>query len=171
MIFLTVGHELRFDRLARAMDDWCGSSGYTDIFGQVAELGEDGYRPQNFDWKSFIGPDEFKSRFEQASFVVAHAGMGTIITALTMKKPLVIVPRKGTFRETRNDHQIATAEQFARRNGIYVAQDETELGSVLDNLIANPPAKINEAASQFADPQLLAAIRGFIFENKGRNTV
>ncbi|MFC4271752.1 glucuronosyltransferase [Sneathiella chungangensis] len=166
MIFVTVGHELRFDRLIEGLDDWSLATGYQDIFAQVAELGDDGYRPKNFKWQSFLDPDSFKSNFDQADLIVAHAGMGTIITALTLKKPLLIMPRKGSLKETRNDHQIATAEQFSRRTGIYVAKDETELGATLDHLIANPPPKINEAASQFAEPQLIQAIRSFIYNGK-----
>jgi UDP-N-acetylglucosamine transferase subunit ALG13 len=166
MIFATVGHELRFDRLIEGLDNWALKSGYKDLFAQVAELGDEGYKPRNFAWQSFLDPDGFKSRFEGADLIVAHAGMGTIITALTMKKPLLIMPRKGSLKETRNDHQIATAEQFARRSGIYVAKDETELGPVLDELIANPPPKIGEAASEFAEPELLQAVRGFILGNR-----
>lgn len=166
MIFVTVGHELRFDRLLRALDEWAGATGYRDIFAQVADLGEDGYAPKNFPWESFLDPDAFKKNFDAADLVVAHAGMGTIITALTMKKPLLIMPRKGDLRETRNDHQIATAEQFARRDGIYVAMDEAELGPKLDELLRNPPPSMSDAASPFGEPRLLEAIRGFIFNGR-----
>ncbi|MEX0828204.1 MAG: glycosyltransferase [Haliea sp.] len=166
MIFVTVGHELRFDRLIKGLDDWALASGYSDIFAQVAELGESGYKPRNFEWQSFLDPDTFKNNFEKADLIVAHAGMGTIITALTMKKPLLIMPRKGALKETRNDHQIATAEQFAKRSGIYVAEDETVLGPVLDKLIASPPSTLSEAASQFAEPELIKAVRDFIYNGK-----
>ena len=166
MIFVTVGHELRFDRLMRALDEWAGTTGYKDIFAQVADLGDDGYAPQNFQWQRFLDPDAFKTNFDQADLIVAHAGMGTIITALTMKKPLLILPRKERLMETRNDHQLATAEQFARREGIYVAKDETELGAELDKLIKNPPPAMSAAASPFADPKLVEAIRGFILEGR-----
>lgn len=163
MIFVTVGHELHFDRLIKAVDDWSATAQDAEIFGQIGGVGEHGYRPQNFEWKEFIDSDEFTRRFEEADIIIAHAGMGTIITSLTMKKPIVIMPRKGSLKETRNDHQIATAEQFVKRDGIYVAADETELGAVLDNLLANPPSVASEAASKFAQPELLDTIRQFIF--------
>jgi len=168
MIFVTVGHELHFDRLINAVDDWSLASGYSDIFGQVAELGETGYKPQNFNWSSFLNPEEFQTRFKEADLIVAHAGMGTIITALTLKKPLVIFPRKGALQETRNDHQIATAEQFSRREGIYYAKDETELGLVIGELIAKPPAQMNDIVSEFAEPRLISTIQSFIFEENMR---
>ncbi len=48
MIFVTVGFQLGFDRLIKAMDNWCQSSGHEDVFGQLGELGENGYRPEHF---------------------------------------------------------------------------------------------------------------------------
>ncbi len=171
MIFATVGHELRFDRLIKGLDDWALASGNDDIFAQVAELGDSGYKPRNFKWQSFLDPDTFKSSFEKADLVVAHAGMGTIITALTMKKPLLIMPRKGDLKETRNDHQIATAEQFAKRSGIYVAKDEVALGPLLDKILANPAPTITEAASQFAEPELIKTIRDFIYNGKAHQNL
>jgi UDP-N-acetylglucosamine transferase subunit ALG13 len=166
MIFVTVGHELHFDRLIKAVDDWCALAENAKVFGQIGGVGDLGYKPQNFEWKQFIESDEFTRRFEEAQIIVAHAGMGTIITALTMKKPIVIMPRKGSLKETRNDHQIATAEQFAKREGIYVAADETELGIVMNQLMANPPSVQSEAASKFANPDLLDTIREFIFRDE-----
>jgi exopolysaccharide biosynthesis glucuronosyltransferase PssE len=165
MIFVTVGHELRFDRLIQALDRWSSENSKQEIFAQVAELGDTGYAPKNFEWKNFLTPEEFRDKFQQADFVVAHAGMGTIITAMTLKKPLVIVPRKGSLKETRNDHQIATADQFSRRDGIYTAQDDSDLGSILDELICMPPNLNGDAPSQFAQPNLISAIRGFIFND------
>jgi exopolysaccharide biosynthesis glucuronosyltransferase PssE len=165
LIFVTVGHELRFDRLIRAVDQWALTNKDQEIFAQVADLGNTGYVPQNIGWEKFLNPDEFKENFQRADLVVAHAGMGTIITAMTLKKPLVIVPRKGALQETRNDHQIATATQFSRREGIYVAHDEADFGSVLDDLVQNPPSWTGDASSQFAQPELISAIRGFIFKD------
>ncbi|MEH6475013.1 MAG: glycosyltransferase [Sneathiella sp.] len=163
MIFLTVGHELKFDRLVKTMDDWCGATGFSEVFGQVAKLDEQGYRPKNFEWKEFVDPQEFKSKFEQSKFVVSHAGMGTIITALTMNKPLVILPRKGILQETRNDHQIATANRFIQREGIFAAMEEVELGILLNTLIDSPPANSGAMASEYANPELISEVQNFIF--------
>lgn len=166
MIFVTVGHELRFDRLIQVLDKWSSNNSEQEIFAQVAELNDIGYVPENFEWKSFLTPEEFKDKFRQADLVVAHAGMGTIITAMTLKKPLIIVPRKGSLKETRNDHQIATADQFSRRDGIYAAHEDTDLGTILDELIRNPPSLTGEASPQFAQPILISAIREIIFDDE-----
>ena len=50
---------------------------------------------------------------EPRTAIVAHAGMGTILTALEIGKPLLVMPRRAALGEHRNDHQLATARRFA----------------------------------------------------------
>lgn len=160
MIFLTVGSEIRFDRLTQAVDRWCAEHPDIEVFGQLAELGEDGYRPQHFDWQEFLNPEDYQKRFDDADAIIAHAGMGSIIAALTSGKPIVILPRRAALRETRNDHQVATALRFANRQGVLVAETENKIPECLDRFGADVerPARIGE----FAEPSLLEALREFI---------
>lgn len=58
--------------------------------------------------------DEFQVLFEAANLVVSHAGMGNIIACLEAGKPLMLLPRRASLSEHRNDHQIDTAEAFLR---------------------------------------------------------
>ncbi len=85
--------------------------------------------------------------------------MGSIITALQYGKPIVIVPRQGKLNETRNDHQLATANRFAAFKGISVAGDEFELPGVLDKIIDIPSS---QPISKYASDELIKAISGFI---------
>ena len=86
MIFLTVGSELAFDRLVKAVDHWCGLHNFNEVFGQIADKGPNGYRPLNFEYTEFISPEEYCRRYEEAELIVGHAGMGSIITALAKAK-------------------------------------------------------------------------------------
>lgn len=161
MIFLTVGTQLPFDRLVSSVDLWAEKHPDVEIFGQIADPGAQGYKPSHFEWESFIEPDEFNTKYAQAEFIIAHAGMGSIISGLTHAKPVLIMPRRAQFKEHRNDHQLATAEKFKERNGVNVAFDETDVSPILDSLIKANGAK-SEAAGDFADSHLLDAIRNFI---------
>lgn len=109
MIFLTLGTQLPFDRLVRAVDEWCGARGRDDVFGQIADPGDTGYRPQHFDWVAHLPPEDYTTRFASARLIVAHAGMGSIITAMERGKPIVLMPRRADLGEHRNEHQLATA--------------------------------------------------------------
>lgn len=163
MIFVTVGTELPFDRLARAVDEWSGTRSRSDVYGQLADLGAKGYRPSHFEWCSFLPPTEYEKRFKEADLIVAHAGMGSIITAMTSAKPIVIMPRMAELTEHRNDHQMATAQRFGQRPGIFLASDETELPDILDRaLLESGSWKVAPAGSPFADPMLVETIRKFI---------
>ena len=155
MIFVTVGHQMPFDRLIRAVDQWAQANGRRDVFGQI---GAGAYRPKCFGWQSQLTPDEFRSRMMQASAVVGHAGTGTIIAAMQYRKPLLVLPRLSSLGETRNDHQIPTAQHFAATGQIRAAYDEIDLIAMLDDIERfQPSAGINGSAS----PELLARLREF----------
>jgi len=164
VIFVCVGTQLPFDRLVRAMDAWCAQSGLR-AFAQIAEVGPEGYLPKNMVWKRFLSPDDWDERFTAANVVVAHAGMGTIITALMAGKPIVIMPRKAAHQEHRNDHQIATAQRFNGRPGIYVAMDEFELPKALEFAIRQPANDV-QRLGRYAEPLLIETIRSFVLASK-----
>jgi UDP-N-acetylglucosamine transferase subunit ALG13 len=157
VIFVTVGHQMPFDRLIRGVDEWAASNGRADVFAQV---GSGEYVPRHIEHADKIDPEEFRRRMGEADAVVAHAGMGSILTALELGVPILVMPRLGRLMETRNDHQVATAERFREQGRIEVAMDETELPAALDRLtgVRRPPTISAEAS-----PELLSAVRGFIF--------
>jgi UDP-N-acetylglucosamine transferase subunit ALG13 len=159
MIFVTVGSQEPFDRLIRAIDEWAGLRARADVFAQVAGST---YRAKHIEVTDFVDPSEFSRRVEGAAVVVAHAGMGSIISALELGKPIVVMPRRANLRETRNDHQVATAGRFGQQGRVIVAQDEQELGVKLDQAIAlRRTHRINAEASS----QLLTTIRAFLDES------
>lgn len=145
-----------FDRLVRTVDEWASSRGRDDVFAQI---GPSDYCATTIQCTKFLGPEEFKRRYEAASVIVAHAGTGSIIAALQMGKPILIMPRRASLRETRNDHQVATAEQFRRYPSVAVACDEKELIARLDG-IADLHGR--QAVGPYASLELLEAVRGFI---------
>lgn len=161
MIFLTVGTQLPFDRLVAAVDAWAVRHPEQEIFGQISEPGPSGYRPKNFDWVADLNPADFEARFRAASRVVAHAGMGTIISALGEGKPLLVMPRRPHLGEQRNDHQFATVRRVCPRPGILVAYDAEELMERMDALLACGTREAGPIA-RFAEKRLTEAIRAAI---------
>lgn len=127
MIFATVGTQLPFPRLIDSLDALAPELG-EEIVAQVGASG--GHWPA-LDVRPALTPAEFETVFAAARVVVAHAGIGTILSAKRLGKPLVILPRRHALGEHRNDHQLATARQVDRLTGIHVAWDETELRPLL----------------------------------------
>ena len=155
MIFLTVGSQMPFDRLVRAVDAWAGARDRDDVFAQV---GRSSFRPQHFRAVETVPPELFKRSVKGASGVVAHAGTGTIITALQWGRPLLVLPRRGALGETRNDHQVATARRFEEKGLILAAYEEDELPDMLDRLERFEPAM---QLGGVASPELLDRLREF----------
>lgn len=130
-IFVTVGAQMPFDRLVTAMDLWAAAHPHHRV---IAQIGASELTPAHLEWRRFLTPGEFERRCDAAEAVVGHAGTGTILAALERGKPIVVMPRRAELRETRNDHQLATAKRFAEIAGVSIAWNERELGRALERL-------------------------------------
>ncbi len=156
MILVTVGTQLPFDRLIQAVDNWAGATAHTEIFAQV---GDAGFVPVNIDFTRHLRPALFEEEIHRADVVVAHAGMGTLLTCLDLGKPLLILPRRSNLGEHRNDHQLATAARFREHPNVRVAEDEKEIAEHLDALVS---MKNTVPLVSSARLELIEAIRAFI---------
>ena len=167
MIFVTVGTQLPFDRMMRACDAWYASSGQgTQVFGQTGRLSVDNFAPR-FPHTEELSPQEFDQRLAEARLIVSHAGMGTIISALTLGKPIVVVPRRAHLGEQRNDHQVATVKKFADRPGVFVSMTERELPGILDRVCQQDLAFGCAEQTTAAQKSLISAVRNEIFKAGG----
>lgn len=153
MIFVTIGTQFPFDRLIEMLDRIAPELD-EEIYAQVLK-GK--YKPKHIKTLDFIEPDEFEEVFVQARLVVAHAGMGTILSALRNSKSLVIFPRIASLGEHRNDHQNATAQMIKENKYAYVATNEKELRELL-HMDLRPLKKIGE----FASESLVKSLKDFI---------
>lgn len=154
MIFATVGTQLSFPRLITALNDIAAELD-EEIIAQTGAY--DGAH-DNLRVADNLTPSEFEGRFTGARVVIAHAGIGTILSAKRYQKPLILFPRRFEFGEHRNDHQLATARQVESLRGVYVAWETDDIAPLLkqSNL---------EAADEEPSPareSLIETIRQFI---------
>jgi UDP-N-acetylglucosamine transferase subunit ALG13 len=156
LIFVTVGANTPFDRLVRCVDGWAATRESEDVFAQI---GRTDYRPAHLRWTELLPPEDFRKTLVRASVIVAHAGMGTILSALEAGIPILVMPRSAALREMRTDHQFATARRLAERGLVHVALDEDELRRRLDELVRlDPAARI----APVAPAPLIERLRTFI---------
>lgn len=159
-ILVTVGAHACFDRLVHAVDAWAQDRGRSDVFAQI---GDGGKPPRFMPYADFLPPRVYRERVEAATLLVAHAGAGTILTALERGKAILVMPRRAALGECRDDQQIATARAFAERGAVAAAFHENELLEKLDRVGSlRPPEPI---ASQ-APARLLEALRCFATEGE-----
>ena len=156
MIFVTVGTSVPFDRLVDAMDKWAASRPEEKIFAQVGSAKK---FPANINSVDFVTPARANALFSEASLIVSHAGMGSILSALRYRKPILILPRRAALGETRNDHQVATAKWLDGKPGVTVAYSEGQLISMLESRHA---FSCGSAISEHAQVRLIARLQEFI---------
>lgn len=144
MIFCTIGTQAPFDRFVRIIDEVA-----THVNEEIiAQVYKSEYQAKNIKTVNFLPPDEFNKLFNEARLIVAHAGMGTIISAMRQHKPIIIFPRIAALGEHRNEHQLATAQKMKELGYVYVAKNAKELNELLMNPNLKPLHKINDFASQ-----------------------
>lgn len=161
MIFATVGTQLPFPRFLAVLEQV--STEYSMLRNEemVVQSCDTDIQSGNFTSYAMLSPERFDHFFQTADIVVGHAGIGTIITARKLSKPLIIFPRRASLGEHRNDHQMATARLVKNMPGIYVAENAEELIALLkrDDLL---PAQETESAER---EQLRDRVRQFIAES------
>ena len=152
MILLTVGKQLPFDRLSRAVDV-LASELEMPVVGQI---GETGFRPGNFEAHGNLPATAFEELARSAQVILSHAGIGSILLARRLGKPIVLMPRRAQLGEHRNDHQMATAKQLEGSPGIFVAWEEEELRNAIFAALSSPTTG-HAASSSLKDLQRTTA--------------
>ena len=128
MIFVTVGsRNYSFDRLFKKLDELYEKGVLTDYM--FAQVGTSKYKPQYYEYKDFISPEEFQEKVERADIVVSHGASGSIMKALDAGKKVIAVTRLEKYGEHINDHQIQNNEAFSSNHYVLMADLElTDLG-------------------------------------------
>lgn len=155
MIYVTVGTQLAFSRLATAVNEWAEKTG-TEVFVQK---GPDKTVYSSVKSASFVSPSQADQLMRDADLVVAHAGMGTILTASQYGKRLIVMPRQFSFGEHRNDHQVATAKRFCDFPNITVVQGTDELFKALEEFSNDSNNSVFVKSSEYAPEGFINALK------------
>jgi UDP-N-acetylglucosamine transferase subunit ALG13 len=157
-VFVSVGSMMPFDRLVAAMDSFAASRPDLDI---LIQIGRGKTEPTHARFVRLMPPAEYKAIVARCRLFVAHAGMGSIITAIEAGKPLLMLPRRQTLGEHNTEHQRATAQSIGNRPGLHVATDETDLTQRAQALLQSG-STAPQPIARFADPAFTLRIRDFI---------
>ncbi|MFT5295185.1 MAG: UDP-N-acetylglucosamine transferase subunit ALG13 [Colwellia sp.] len=130
MIFITVGTwHLGFDRLIKSIDGLINNKIIQEDV--VIQIGNGEYYPSTLNVVRFCTPAEFDGYIQQARVIITHAGVGSMMTGILNKKPVIVLPRKSSFNEVSDDHQFDTASQFEKEGLVLVAYGEDDIESKL----------------------------------------
>ncbi|MEM7470462.1 MAG: glycosyltransferase [Pseudomonadota bacterium] len=134
MIFVTVGTQLPFPRLVAEMNRLAGRT----CEPVIAQTCHDLTPYPNLIVEPFMNSERYTDVIEQARLVVAHAGIGTVLAARQAHVPLILVPRRVSLGEHRNDHQEGTVRQLLGRDGITGVWDTAKLEGLIKSDLSLP---------------------------------
>ena len=130
MIFVTTGSQkFQFDRLLKKIDDLIENSIITDTV--FAQTGYSSYRPLHYEFRGFLGREEFEEKLTGCNTVITHGGTGVIIKAVKKGKKVIAVPRLAKYGEHVDDHQVQLLNQFDGMNLICACYDTEKLGQLV----------------------------------------
>ncbi len=165
MIFVTVGNSIKgveFYRLIRKIDEIAGEL-KEEVVAQIGFIDE---TPKNMKWFKYLNFMEILKYFSDASLIIGHSGVGTVINAIAYKKPLILVPRSSTHGEHIDDHQMELARQLRGMEGIFVVDDIEELKATILKVTHLIETKSVEPRFSPERDRLLSFIRGFVADHK-----
>jgi beta-1,4-N-acetylglucosaminyltransferase len=137
MIFVTVGTgEQQFDRLLRCVESLSVEEPV------VIQYGSSRVQPDGASCVDFMPFSDLLTHMGKARVVITHAGVGSMMAALTARKRPIVVPRRRRFGEAVDDHQLELARRLAASELVTLVEDPRSLQRALAALpqkVAPPP--------------------------------
>ena len=159
MIYVTTGtHPIPFDRLIAAMEAFAGTTSEEVII----QAGESEIPIQQAKRLTFISWDESRRYIQSARVVVAQAGVGTLIDAISVNARIIIWPRLGRYGEAANDHQLEIANVLNDQGRVIMVNSAEELTAALSRDVL-PQSKAEGSKSG----RLIESLRGSLNEIRG----
>lgn len=138
-----------FVRLVRRLLDVLPAS--TEVLWQTGDTGTNGL---GIDGKEALPERDLVDAMRDADVVVAHAGVGSALSALEVGKCPVLVPRRLARGEHVDDHQVQIADELADRGlAISVDADDLSHGTLLSAAVAQVEMRTDEPMFGTASPR------------------
>lgn len=131
-IFVILGtQKFQLDRLLIIIDRLVEKNILKNVFAQI---GESKYKPKNYEFKEFLTNEEFERKVEESTLVIAHGGVGSILSAVKKGKKVLVFPRLSKYNEHVDDHQCEIGKTFETRNLVLYCGEEDNLEEKLEEL-------------------------------------
>lgn len=129
MILVTLGtQKFQMNRLIEAIDKLAPSL-HEEVFVQT---GNSTYIPKNCKYQDFVDVETFQKMIAECSVLITHSGVGSIMTGVNNRRPIIVVPRLAKFKEHVDDHQVQIAEAFEYKQLVLHCKDVDKLDDYIE---------------------------------------
>ena len=106
-------------------------------------------------WFDFVPFDELRSLMSDADAIVSHAGVGSIMTVVSLGRRPVVITRLAAHGEHVDDHQLQIVAKLAAR-GFVVPLEDTEIETAIEESRSSSvewqrDARLHKAVAAAAD--------------------
>ena len=137
MILLTLGtHEQQFERAL---------AGVTPLAARETMVVQHGHTPARpgtpgVEWVEFVERERMRELVAEASTVICHAGVGCIVTAISLGKMPVVIPRLARYGEHVDDHQLQITTEFATAGMVVPCLEGASVERAVDDARGRAPS-------------------------------
>lgn len=96
----------------------------------------------------FFNPQELTALHLKARLIITHAGTGSIMNAMRLKKKTIAIARLAKHNEHVDDHQIEILEEFAHSGYILPWRELDDISTVLVKAEQFKPARFESGNSK-----------------------
>ncbi len=89
----------------------------------IVQAGSTQYTSKNMDIFDLVSPEKLEKFMKESRLIITHGGVGSILSAIRMNKPVIAVARLKKYHEHTNDHQKQIVHEFASRGYILELSD------------------------------------------------
>ena len=126
----------------------------------IVQAGYTKYESTNIKIIDFISNDELEKLEKQASFIITHGGVGSIIGSIEKRKKVIAVPRLKQYGEHVNDHQTDIVQSFDKMGYIIGVTDVSRLGEAIQKVESFQPKKYIQNTGK-----IISIVQDFIDNN------
>ncbi len=107
----------------------------------VVQAGATRFKSKDMKIFKLVPTEELNKYVEEASYIITHGGVGSIVTGIKAGKKVIAVPRYHKFSEHINDHQMQIIETFDGQGFIKGIQRVEDLEKAIKELPDFKPEK------------------------------
>ena len=107
----------------------------------IVQAGYTKYSSDNMKIFDFVSKKDLDKYVDNSSFIITHAGVGSILDGIRKGKKMLVVPRLKEYKEHTNDHQLQILKEFADLGYIYPVYKMKDLSDAIKNIDNFNPKK------------------------------
>ena len=132
MVFITIGtQKQQFTRLF----DMIEKSQILKNKQIIAQIGNTNYENEKINTVRFLDQGLLEKYISESEFVISHGGVGTIFTALKLKKKILVVPRLKKYEEHKDNHQLEICKELNKEGYLLYLNENEILDEKIEHLL------------------------------------